>query len=100
MSKRGPLSRALVLAVMGFFRDFQAPTRHAMTALASSKAGIGRVIGIEFGVIALAGTFSGPLLGYLLDQYGIRMAFNSLTIFLFLSSGIILLLKRWSNWMK
>ena len=100
MSKRGPLSRALVLAVMGFFRDFQAPTRHAMTALASSKAGRGRVIGIEFGVIVLAGTFSGPLLGYLLDQYGIRMAFNSLTIFLFLSSGIILLLKRWSNWMK
>jgi len=95
-----PVILLLVLAVTGFFRDFQAPTRHAMTALASSKAGRGRAIGIEFGVIALAGTFAGPLLGYLLDQYGIRMAFNSLTIFLFLSSGIILLLKRWNNWMK
>jgi len=86
----------IVLVFRGFVQYFPGPARQALTAIVSESSPKG--IGLWFSSAALGRIFGNPLAGYLIDVYGMRSAFLTLSVFTFLSGAVILLLKKWSSY--
>ncbi|MFO7941660.1 MAG: MFS transporter [Bacillota bacterium] len=84
----------VLLIGMGFFHSTARPVLNAITNQVSPPGKSGSVFGLVFGMMALGGVISGPMVGYLYDRYSMEVAFMALSVFYVLHA---LLIRAWGS---
>jgi FSR family fosmidomycin resistance protein-like MFS transporter len=82
----------LILILYGVTRYFPVPAQHALSSV--TAAGHPQGIGFSYTGTAIGQIFSAPLIGYLIDTLGARLAFMICSIFPFLSATIMLIFRK------
>ena len=88
----GSAALLFVLILYGMSRYVQVPAQHALSSVTAAEHPQG--IGFSYPGIALGQIFSAPLIGYLMDTYGIRNAFLVSSVFPFISIVILLVFRK------
>ncbi len=92
-----PMGSVLLVALVvatGFFHSLARPVLNAMTSQVAPPGKSGAVFGLVFGMMALGGVVSGPMVGFLYDAYSMQVAFMVLAGF-FILHGI--LIRAWGT---
>ena len=88
----GSAALLFVLILYGMSRYVQVPAQHALSSVTAAEHPQG--IGFSYTGIALGQIFSAPLIGYLMDTFGIRNAFLVSSVFPFISIVILLVFRK------
>ncbi len=91
------LAAVLLIALLvatGFAHSVGRPVLNAMTNQVSPPGKSGAVFGLVFGMMALGGVISGPMVGFIYDNYSMQAAFTVLAIFLLLHG---ILIRAWGT---
>ncbi|MFW5896840.1 MAG: MFS transporter [Bacillota bacterium] len=87
-----PVSSSILIVLlvgMGFLHSTARPVLNAITNQVSPPGKSGSVFGLVFGMMALGGVISGPMVGYLYDRYSMEVAFTALVVFFVLHAFLI-----------
>lgn len=82
----------IVLILYGITRYLPVPAQHALSSITASEHPQG--IGFSYTGIAIGQVFSAPLIGYLIDSFGVRLAFLICSVFPLISIIILLLFRK------
>ena len=85
----------VVLVVFGVARYLPVPAQHALSSIVAAEHPQG--IGFSYTGIALGQIISAPLIGYLIDTFGVRRAFLACSVFPLLSIVILIVFRKIFN---